>query len=116
MASKDWESVSWLRAIDPYILGFKKGLPFFFVLARFSDSGTFPLFNDPIADTIEFLRANKQKLAGLNRVTNPYWCNADGSIYDNGRRGLFGDYLIGQVDSLLRAFEEGNLFDWLKRE
>lgn len=112
MAGKDWEDLEWIRAIDPYILAFKKGIPFFFVLARFSDSGTFPLFNELVGDTIEFLRNRKVKLNGFNRVNSPFWCHADGS--EVARMGQFGEHLKNHVDKLLAAFESGNLFDWLR--
>lgn len=113
-AGKDWEDIEWLRAIDPYILGFKKGIPFFFVLARFSDAGTFPLFNELVADTIEFLRTRKEKLNGFNRVETPYWCRADKGQVMSTFNSLFGDYLKEHVDQLLSVFKEGNLFDWLR--
>jgi hypothetical protein len=113
-AGKDWEDIKWLRAIDPYVLGFKKGIPFFFVLARFSDAGTFPLFNELVADTVEFLRKNKEKLNGFNQISNPYWCNADNYCRTLGSPS--GDYLKHHVDNLLTAFEAGILFDWLREE
>ena len=111
-AGKDWEDLDWLRSIDPYVLGFKKGIPYFFVLARFSDAGTFPLFNELVADTIEFLRARKDRLAGFDQVDRPYW-------YTPGKAESFcvsqlGSVLQGRVDELLAAFEAGNLFDWLR--
>lgn len=112
-AGKDWEDLDWLRSIDPYVLGFKKGIPYFFVLARFSDAGTFPLLNELVADTIEFLRARKEKLEGFNSVGNPFWCRM------GGKQGCInhyraGDYLKRRVDEVLAAFEAGNLFDWLR--
>lgn len=111
-AGKDWQDIDWLRAIDPYILGFKKGVPFFFVLGRYSDVGTFPLMNELVADTIEFLRTRKQKLQGFNQIRSPYWCQ----VGDHAGLGSdpFGDYLMKHVDQLLVAFETGTLFDWLR--
>lgn len=113
-AGKDWESIEWLRAIDPYVLGFKKGIPFFFVLARFSDAGTFPLFNELVADTVEFLRARKEKLNGFNQTERPYWCHTDKQKTMGANP--FGNYLKRHVDQLLASFEAGNLFDWLRQE
>jgi len=110
-AGRDWQDLEWLRAIDPYVLGFKKGIPFFFVLARFSDTGTFPLFNELVGDTIEFLKANKQKLANFNQIHRPFWCVQDRSIAE---QDPFGDFLMRHVEQLLAAFEAGNLFDWLR--
>jgi len=113
-AGKDWESIKWLRAIDPYILGFKKSIQFFFVLARFSDAGTFPLFNELVADTVEFLRARKKNLNSFNRISVPFWCHADSQ--KSCGNNSFGNYLKSHVDQLLAAFEAGNLFDWLRQE
>ncbi len=112
-AGKDWEDIQWLRAIDPFVLGFKKGIPFFFVLARYSDAGTFPLFNELLADTIEFLKQNKEKLKNFNRVNNPFWMNPDSSMRVMGIDNA-GDYLIRRVDTILAKFDEGQLFSWLR--
>jgi hypothetical protein len=113
-AGRDWEDIEWLRAIDPYVLGFIKGIPYFFVLARFSDAGTFPLFNELVADTVEFLRSQKAKLNGFNQINRPYWYHGRGE--SEHREGLFGDYLKWHVEKLLEAFDSGNLFDWLRGE
>lgn len=59
-AGKDWQNLAWIHLIDPYVLGFKKGIPFIFVLARFSDSGIFPLYDEMVADTIEFLKKTRR--------------------------------------------------------
>lgn len=114
-AGKDWQDINWLRAIDPYVLGFKKGVPFFFVLARFSDSGTFPLFNELVADTIDFLKTNKQKLSGFNMISSPNWYLGKGpNDYVSG--STFGTTLIHHVDTLLGRFENHTLFEWLRGE
>jgi hypothetical protein len=113
-AGMDWRDVKWLRALDPYVLGFKKGVPYFFVLARFSDSGTYPLLNELVGDTIEFLRANSEALGNFNQISSPYWCMADGGIMNAAHP--FGDYLQKHVRQLLAAFEAGNLFNWLRGE
>jgi hypothetical protein len=111
-AGKDWEDIAWLQMIDPYVLGFKKDIPFFFVLARFSDSGTFPLYPEMVADTVEFLKANKQRLSGFDRVNNPYWYQPRG-IGGAGYPNL-GRHLQTHTDDLIRHFGEGDLFDWLR--
>ncbi len=124
LAGSDWNNLEWLRSIDPYVLGFKKGIPYFFVLARFSDSGTFPLFHVLLADTIEFLKNNGEKILNLNgdanSGVNPYWYGAgkaSGEKFDAGNyeRGT-GDRLKQHIDELLRAFENNNLFGWLREE
>lgn len=113
VAGKEWQDPQWLRAIDPYVLGFKKGLPVFFVLARFSDAGVFPLHAELVADTIEFLKSHKDHLRKFNDVPSPYWyggTSPSASVQNLGTR------LIGHVEELLRAFEAGQLFDWLRGE
>ena len=110
VAGRDWEDLQWLRSIDPYLIGFVKGVPLMFVLGRFSDSGTFPLFNELVADTVGFLRGNIQRLQGFDRVNGPYW-------YQPGREksvGSLGTKLIRHTENLLSAFDSGNLFDWLR--
>lgn len=113
VAGRDWEDLEWLRAIDPYVVGFHKGLNEFFVLGRFSGNGTFPLLNELVGDTIEFLRKNKGNLSGFDQVTNPYWWQGprgEASTYQLGAR------LMRRTDELLTAFDAGQLFAWLKGE
>ena len=128
-ASMEWQDPRWLRAIDPYVLGFRKGIPFFFVLARFTDAGTFPLYQELVADTIEFLRTHQDKVQGFNTADHPFWHHvpvgdakewrmmmiAAGENYYRPGNTL-GAYLVGHVKQLLRMFEEGHLFDWLRGE
>lgn len=113
VAGKDWEDIKWLRSIDPYVVGFIKGVPMMFVLGRFSDSGVFPLHSELVADTINFLKQNKQKLAGFNLVSNPYWYASETGSRTLGVTNL-GTHLQRHVDKLLKSFEEGYLFDWLR--
>jgi len=115
-AGRDWQDIEWLRAIDPYVLGFKNGIPFFFVLARFSDSGTFPLFNELIADTMEFLKTNIEKLDGFSEITRPYWYHTGGNQRSVCLEDPAGDYLKDHVQEILTHFEEGTLFNWLRGE
>ncbi len=123
VAGQDWQNLSWLRSIDPYVVGFKKGIPFFFILARFSDSGVFPLFHELVADTMTFLRTNKEKLKGFNGpehqpIRDPYWHFAPGG-QNFGRstfNGPLGTHLIKHTGQLLEAFDQGTLFDWLRGE
>jgi len=90
-----------------------------------SDSGTFPLFTQMVAGTMEFLESNKQKLAGFNRADNPYWIVLDPSMAGNYYVHCFskethgmrlGDHLIMTVDQMLAAFKAEHLFDWLRDE
>ncbi len=112
IAGSDWQDDTWLRSIDPYVVGFKKGVPYFFVLARFSDSGTFPLFNELLADTMEYLRINIEKLRRFDTVTSPYWYQ-DREVTSGSN---LGSRLVSHTKKLLEAFDEGNLFDWLRGE
>jgi len=116
LAGLEWQSPEWQRAIDPFVLGFKKGLPFFVVLARYSGTGVFPLLPELVADTTNFLRTNKDKLMGFGdrNTSSPYWYdgrrNPDYSLHEAGPT------LIRHTDELLTAFEAGHLFDWLRGE
>lgn len=128
-AGKEWTDPAWQRAIDPYVLGFKRGMPFFIVLGRYSDAGTFPLFNELVADTIEFLRQNRELLKQF-KVTNPYWYQAAPDPRNAGRNGPdeldprgqggvleFGpNALYPHVGEILRHFDAGTLFSWLRGE
>lgn len=108
VAGEDWNDLAWIRSIDPYVVGLKKGCPAFFILARFSDTGVFPLLLELVADTMSFLAANKKKLEGFNVVNNPYWYP--------GCKDQLGTHLIGRVDEMQRAFNAGHLFDWIRKE
>jgi cold shock CspA family protein len=112
IAGADWIDVEWLRSIDPYVVGFKNGCPVFFVLARFSDTGVFPLLDELTADTMLFLRQNSPKLLGFDQVSNPYWH----SHTPHWIKGSLGRHLVTQVDEMQRAYESGHLFDWLRNE
>lgn len=123
VAGKDWQDTAWVRSIDPYVVGFKKGIPHFFILARFSDSGTFPLFAELVGDTVQFLQEKKAGLTGFNAATNPYWHVAKsihGSCCFNGvpekHASQLGDHLKVVVKNALKAFDQGKLFEWLRGE
>lgn len=114
IAGADWMDLTWIRSIDPYVVGFKKGCPAFFVLARFSDTGVFPLLNELTADTMHFLRENSQKLLSFDTVSNPYW-------HRPPNKGLqtpckLGTHLVALVAEMQRAYESDHLFDWLRDE
>lgn len=115
VAGKDWEDVQWLRSIDPYVVGFVKGVPLMFMLGRFSDSGTFPLYSELVADTIAFLKSNMDRLLGFNRARSPYWYRPGRpNYYMEGQ--MLGTNLVQHTRNLLAAFDSGNLFDWLRGE
>ena len=123
VAGCDWQDLEWIRAIDPYVIGFKKGLPVLFVLGRFSDQGVYPHLNELVADTMQFLNANRDKLAGFNGTTSPYWLvpNTRGGYTTSFQRsshdGLnLGDFLMRHVDRMQQAYQAGKLFDWLRGE
>lgn len=120
VAGRDWSDTEWIRSIDPYVVGFKKNIPYFFILARFSDSGTFPLFNELVGDTMEFLKHHVGDLAGFNAAINPYWHMTDGprvgsdSTFYNS--GPLGNHLQDVAHKILNKFENAELFDWLRGE
>ncbi|MFZ2226022.1 MAG: hypothetical protein WA064_00970 [Candidatus Moraniibacteriota bacterium] len=111
-AGKDWQDLNWLHLIDPYVLGFKKDVPYFFVLARFSDSGTFPLYPEMVADTIGFLGSNIEKLSGFDLVNMPFWCVPSGT--ENIWRAQLGTDLKKHTKELICHFDDGTLFAWLR--
>lgn len=113
VAGREWQDPEWQRAIDPYILGFKKGLPVFFVLGRFSGTGVFPLINELVGDTIDYLKKNAEKTTGFSC---PFWFVKD---WDNQTAFAFlrNDYYLRSfVEAVLVAFEADRLFDWLRGE
>lgn len=121
VAGREWQDEKWLRAIDPYVVGFKKGLPTFFLLGRFSDTGLFPLHSELVADTVGYLRANKDNLMAFNPDTNggklrsyPYWLWRDDNSCLAANTDLVGTHLVRRTEQLLAAFDAGNLFDWLR--
>lgn len=120
VAASEWEAFAWQRALDPYVIGFKEGLPFFMVLARFSDSGTFPLFHELVGDTIEFLKSWQPRIeAVLQREgdRSMSWAAPDRTQYAWNISGYdMGKRLRGRLAELAKAFESGKLFDWLRGE
>ncbi|MBI4256999.1 hypothetical protein HY626_03025 [Candidatus Uhrbacteria bacterium] len=116
VAGREWEDPAWRTLIDPYLVGFKKGVPYLFFLGRWSDTGVFPLVGEMIADTIGYLKVNKAKLAGFGSL--PFWHFSDPSHPDRqGHSNSFkdaGSRLQTFVDELIRHFEAGTLFPFLR--
>lgn len=114
--AKEWTAGNWARSCDPYLVGLKKDVPAIFLLARFSESGVFPLFNELLAGTIEFLRKHAEKLKNLDGRTYE-WFEYDSS--GTGRRKerfgrKLGSEMFDYTQSMLKAFEQGRLFPWLR--
>jgi hypothetical protein len=111
IASREWTDPKWLRNLDPFLFGFMKNLPYMFLLGRWSGTGLFPLMLDMIADTIDHLRLNKQKLRNFSN--NPYW-------YKGGVRGnldcLDSGNLVAFADEVIKAYDENRLFEFLRGE
>jgi len=118
IASREWTDPEWLRNIDPFLIGFKKELPFMFLLGRWSGTGLFPLMCDMIADTIGHLRINKAKLR--NFESNSYWHMGMSVHSDVGvlQPGGSENNTVLEVfaDALIAAFEKGKLFEFLRGE
>jgi hypothetical protein len=112
LASTEWANAKWNRNVDPFLIGFMKGIPYMFLLARWSGNGLLPLFADMVADTINHLRLNKDK---LKKIPGAYdWYMGDGSIKTlDGRNDRGNDILEPFADQVIEAFEDGNLFDFL---
>lgn len=120
IASREWADPNWLRNIDPYLVGFMDGLPYMFLLGRWSGTGLFPLVADMIGDTMNHLRCNK-KLLG-NFKSNTWWYKG---LKDDDEDGILQDIQGGDgnnavlepfADQVLQAFEEGQLFEFLRGE
>ncbi len=116
IAGADWMDLAWIRSIDPYVVGFKKGCPAFFVLARFSNTGVFPLLNELTADTMRFLQENSQKLLSFNAANRPFWYQRCADCWEGRDNARLGTHLVAMVAEMLRAYEANHLFDWLRNE
>jgi hypothetical protein len=113
-ASKEWSDPNWLRNIDPLMVGMLKGLPYVFVLGRWSGTGIFPLLLDCIADTSNHLKLNKHL---LNKFpANSYWYKglSGGCLTSMG--GHDNTVLEPFAGMLLKAYENGKLFEFLRGE
>lgn len=110
VASKEWSDPNWLRNIDPILVGFLKGLPYMFVLGRWSGTGIFPLLLDCIADTKNHIEINKTLLSGFKQNTYWYKGNNNNCLSDSSNA------LVVYADKLLKAYNEGLLFQFLRGE
>lgn len=110
LVEAEWDT--WPRSVDPYILGFKKGIGYFFVLGRFSDAGTFPLHDELVGDTVEFLRSKKENFRDLLPRTHIPWYKDDLQLVGHG--GMINLELEQLVTQLLSAFENKRLFEWFR--
>ncbi len=115
VAGADWDNPEWVRAIDPYVFGFMKGLDSFSLLGRYAEpGGVLPHYSDLVADMIEFLRNNVDRLEGFDAVGGPYWHDGQKKVMDIERMGA---HLIKLVKrGLLPAFEQGTLAQWILSE
>jgi hypothetical protein len=120
IASKEWADPDWLRNIDPFLFGFVKNLPYMFLLGRWSATGLFPLMCDMIADTIDHLRINKDKLG--NFMANTYWYMGDHEVTNDSNYLASSEQesktgkLIDFADNVIKAYEENRLFEFLRGE
>ena len=109
ICSKEWANPEWLRNLDPFLFGFSKDLPYMFLLGRWSGTGLFPLLCDMVADTMDFIRLNINKLENFSR--NAYWYKGE------ARDGTYlGDSLINFAKKVLKAYDENWLFPFLRGE
>ncbi|HLD06868.1 MAG TPA: hypothetical protein VJC16_05035 [Candidatus Nanoarchaeia archaeon] len=123
VVSSEWANGVWIRNIDPFVIGLKKGLPFMFLLGRYSCTGLFPLLPDMVADTIDHLRMNKGTLGripknmtwyhGLRSYETPY--NPRSCRLEDGASGD-NTVLEPFAGEVIAAFGAGNLFRFLRGE
>jgi hypothetical protein len=113
LASEEWKTV-WIRNIDPFLFGFVKGLPFMFLLGRWSGTGLFPLMCEMVADTIDHLRQNCQLLKGIapSRNNEIEMVNYKNAEWVN----VSGTHLYELAQKVIGAFDEGNLFSFMRGE
>jgi hypothetical protein len=113
IASKEWADPAWQRNLDPYLLGFKIGLPYVVMIERWSGTGLFPLVTDMIADTISHIQKNVQngKLGKFSEST--FWYKGQGS---NPARTTLGTNLTGFGQAIVDSFNQGTLLDALREE
>ena len=121
ITSREWVDPQWLRSLDPFLFGFMKGLPFMFLLGRWSGTGLFPLLCDMIADTIDHLRLNHKKLKNFR--SNAYWYKGldsyqedDGILLGGSNNHGGNNVLVPFALEVIKAFEEGRLFEFLRGE
>ena len=121
IASREWVDPQWLRNLDPFLFGFVKDLPFMFLLGRWSGTGLFPLLCDMIADTIDHLRLNHKKLK--NFPSGAFWYKGldsyqeeDGILLGGSNNHGGNNVLVPFALEVIKAFEEGRLFEFLRGE
>lgn len=114
VASKEWADPEWQRNIDPYLVGFHKDLPFMFLLGRWSGSGLFPLACEMIADTMGHISTHRDGLAKFSRTAYWYRGNEHGCLVSNSGSTEDNQVLPLFADELLKAYEVGHLFDFIR--
>jgi len=127
-ASQEWQDPEWLRNIDPFLVGFNKDVPFFFILGRWSGTGIFPLFLDMTADTMAHLRSHKHLLSNFG--SSSYWYRGErnpGETAEDKKKNLEtggtylgnssnGNSLVNFAGQVLEAYDAGRLFKFLRGE
>lgn len=109
VASQEWADPAWRANIDPYLIGFKRGLDYMVIIERWSGTGLFPLMTEMVADTIEHIKTHKDRLIRFSGMT--YWHSVKKS----------GDSMLGDSSKLVRLaneiinnYAQGTLFDYLR--
>ncbi|HLC49375.1 MAG TPA: hypothetical protein VJI96_03260 [Candidatus Andersenbacteria bacterium] len=125
LASTEW-ATGWQRNVDPFLFGFLKHMPeYMFFLGRWSGSGLFPKIEEMIADTMDHIRHNRLLLGNFQSFTPWYmWrtgVNPEHDIPHSPDR-FFGGHrpeehlLIQFADTLLKNYEQGRVFNFLRGE
>lgn len=112
IASREWADPRWQSLIDPFLIGFHNEVPeTMFFLGRWSNTGLFPLVDEMVADTIEFIRTH---LNAINAFGNPYWFDAKNPF---SRGSSFGSSALPIfAKKLVTAYENNQLFPFLAGE
>lgn len=109
IAAKEWADPLWQRSLDPYLLGFKKGLPFMVMIERWSGTGLFPLIPNMIADTINHIQSKSNVL--YNFSIHTYWYRGN---LAHGSDTCLGSPLNEFGQKIISDFNAGNLFNVLR--
>lgn len=115
IAGREWQDPAWLALIDPFVFGFKRGLPYMFFLGRWSDTGLFPLIGEMVADTVDYLR---QRTPLLNGFKSAFWhfVKLDHPDISSLQPQPYLKYgaLVPFATNLVAHFDNGTLFDFLR--
>jgi hypothetical protein len=111
---EEWLSGNlWRPLLDPFLISCLSGLKqSFLFLARWSDSGIFPLFNEMVADTMSFLESNAKMVENF-KPKYPFTF-VDYAMYQSAFSETNIDFKkLNVPNRWLNHFKAGKLFNFL---